>query len=83
MERFNNYLSFSQNLPTATPTPAFLEFISGTTPLSTKLREKWLYELAKTRIGLALANITNLLMISISFVMSTLHITIRESNKKH
>lgn len=49
MERFNNYLSFSQNLPTATPSPSFLEFISGTTPLSTKLREKWLYELAKSK----------------------------------
>ncbi|MGM9453774.1 transglycosylase SLT domain-containing protein [Legionella bozemanae] len=49
MERFNNYLSFSQNLPTTTPSPSFLEFISGTTPLSTKLREKWLYELAKSK----------------------------------
>lgn len=49
MERFNNYLSFSQNLPTTTPSAPFLEFISGTAPLSTKLREKWLYELAKNK----------------------------------
>ncbi|WP_182351760.1 transglycosylase SLT domain-containing protein [Legionella sp. PC1000] len=49
MERFNNYLSFSQKLPTTTPSAPFLEFISGTTPLSTKLREKWLYELAKSK----------------------------------
>ncbi|WP_454785423.1 transglycosylase SLT domain-containing protein [Legionella sp. WA2024007413] len=50
MQRFNTYLSFTQNLPTtATPSETFLDFISGTTPLSTKLREKWLYELAKNR----------------------------------
>ncbi|QMT59335.1 transglycosylase SLT domain-containing protein [Legionella sp. PC997] len=50
MQRFNTYLSFTQNLPsTATPSATFLDFISGTTPLSTKLREKWLYELAKNR----------------------------------
>ncbi|WP_058511900.1 transglycosylase SLT domain-containing protein [Legionella steelei] len=49
MERFNTYLSFSQNLPTTTPSTAFLDFIKGTTPLSTKLREKWLYELARNK----------------------------------
>ncbi|CAM3038021.1 soluble lytic murein transglycosylase [Legionella steigerwaltii] len=49
MERFNTYLSFSQNLPTATPSNSFLDFINGTTPLSTKLREKWLYELARNK----------------------------------
>lgn len=48
MERFNTYLAFSQNLPTA-PNETFLDFINGTTPLSTKLREKWLYELAKNK----------------------------------
>lgn len=48
MERFNTYLSFSQNIPT-TPHDTFLEFIKGTEPLSTKLREKWLYELAKNK----------------------------------
>lgn len=49
MERFNTYLYFSQNLPPATPNSTFLEFISGTSPLSTKLREKWLYELARKK----------------------------------
>lgn len=49
MDRFNTYLSFSQNLPTTTPSTTFLEFVNGATPLSTKLREKWLYELAKNK----------------------------------
>jgi soluble lytic murein transglycosylase len=48
MERFNTYISFSQHLP-ATPTPAFLEFVQGTTPLANKLRERWLYELARLK----------------------------------
>lgn len=48
MDRFNTYISLSQNIP-ATPPPAFLEFIKGTSPLSNKLREKWLYELARTK----------------------------------
>lgn len=49
MERFNTYLSFTQNLPTSTPSTSFLDFINGPMPLSTKLREKWLYELAKNK----------------------------------
>ncbi|WP_392537881.1 transglycosylase SLT domain-containing protein [Legionella sp. 227] len=53
MERFNTYLSFSQNLPTTTPSASFLDFIKGTAPLSTKLREKWLYELAKNKNWMA------------------------------
>ncbi|WP_040534847.1 transglycosylase SLT domain-containing protein [Legionella drancourtii] len=48
MERFNAYTSLSQHLP-ITPTPIFLDFIKGTTPLSNKLRERWLYELARTK----------------------------------
>lgn len=48
MERFNTYTSLSQHLP-ITPTPVFLDFIKGTTPLSNKLRERWLYELARTK----------------------------------
>lgn len=48
MERFNTYLSFSKNLPIST-TPVFIDFIQGTTPLSNKLRERWLYELARTK----------------------------------
>ncbi|MGL5742581.1 MAG: transglycosylase SLT domain-containing protein [Legionella sp.] len=49
MDRFNTYLSLSQNLPITTPDATFLDFIKGTEPLSTKLREKWLYELAKNK----------------------------------
>ncbi|VEB33787.1 soluble lytic murein transglycosylase [Legionella sainthelensi] len=48
MDRFNTYLYYSQNIP-ATPDTTFLEFISGDGALSTKLREKWLYELAKNK----------------------------------
>lgn len=48
MDRFNTYTVWNQNLP-PTPTQEFLEFIKGTTPLSNKLREKWLYELARTK----------------------------------
>ncbi|KTD13650.1 soluble lytic murein transglycosylase [Legionella gratiana] len=48
MDRFNTYLSFSQNIP-ATPNSTFLEFISGDGALSSKLRDKWLYELAKNK----------------------------------
>ncbi|MGC1183238.1 transglycosylase SLT domain-containing protein [Legionella sp.] len=48
MNRFNTYSLLSQNLPT-TPTPIFLDFITGTAPLSNKLREKWLYELARAK----------------------------------
>ncbi|MDR3503852.1 MAG: transglycosylase SLT domain-containing protein [Legionella sp.] len=48
MERFNTYIALSQKLP-ITPTPIFLEFVKGTTPLSNKLRERWLYELARTK----------------------------------
>ncbi|MDF1646167.1 MAG: transglycosylase SLT domain-containing protein [Legionellaceae bacterium] len=46
LNRFMDYLAWSKQLP-AKPTPAFLEFIEGDAPLSRKLREKWLYTLAK------------------------------------
>jgi soluble lytic murein transglycosylase len=46
--RFMHYLAWSKQLPT-TPSPAFLAFISGDEPLSEKLREKWLYSLAKDK----------------------------------
>ncbi len=46
MERFNTYWEWYQQLP-FTPTPEFIEFVKGTTPLSNKLRDKWLYELAR------------------------------------
>ncbi|MCH9757462.1 MAG: lytic transglycosylase domain-containing protein [Gammaproteobacteria bacterium] len=46
LNRFMDYLAWSKNLPT-TPSPAFLTFIDSNAPLSRKLREKWLYTLAK------------------------------------
>lgn len=48
MDRFNNYKTWSQHLP-ITPPPPFLEFVQETTPLSQKLRERWLYELARIK----------------------------------
>lgn len=47
MDRFNTYLAWYQQLP-FTASPEFLEFVKGSTPLSNKLRDKWLYELART-----------------------------------
>jgi soluble lytic murein transglycosylase len=49
MERFNTYLALAQNLPISTPSETFVNFINENAPLSTKLREKWLYELARQR----------------------------------
>lgn len=46
LHRFNNYWRWSQQLPTPV-TPDFLAFIHDNKPLSTKLREKWLYDLAQ------------------------------------
>lgn len=48
MERFNTFSQWYQQLP-FNPSPEFIEFIKGTTPLSNKLRDKWLYELARTK----------------------------------
>lgn len=48
MDRFNAYRQWYQQLP-FNPKPQFIEFIQGSTPLSNKLREKWLYELARTK----------------------------------
>ncbi|RUR20335.1 tetratricopeptide repeat protein [Legionella sp. km535] len=48
MDRFNTFMAWYQNLP-INPPPEFLEFVKGTTPLSNKLRDKWLYELARTK----------------------------------
>lgn len=48
MDRFDNYKNWYQNIP-ITPSTEFLAFIQETTPLSQKLREKWLYELARTK----------------------------------
>lgn len=48
LERFMAYLQWSQNLP-AQPGPDFLAFIDSDTPLAQKLREKWLYQLARQK----------------------------------
>ena len=48
LDRFNNYRNWYQNLPTS-PSLEFLEFIKAEAPLSKKLREKWLYELARNK----------------------------------
>ncbi|MBN9229393.1 MAG: lytic murein transglycosylase [Legionella sp. 40-6] len=46
LERFNTYLNFNQHLPVKA-TPEFIAFIEQDQPLSRKLRERWLYELAR------------------------------------
>lgn len=45
LKKFTKYNEWQQNLPRI-PNQDFLNFISGSTPLSQKLREKWLYQLA-------------------------------------
>lgn len=48
MERFNTFTAWYQQLP-ITPSPAFLAFVKESTPLANKLRDKWLYELARIK----------------------------------
>lgn len=48
VERFMSYSKWSQNLPT-NPDEQFLSFIAEDTPLAQKLREKWLYQLARQK----------------------------------
>lgn len=48
MDRFNTFMAWYQHIP-ITPSPEFLEFVKESTPLSNKLREKWLYELARIK----------------------------------
>jgi soluble lytic murein transglycosylase len=48
MERFNTFSSWYQQLPFV-PSSDFLEFVKGSTPLANKLRDKWLYELARLK----------------------------------
>ncbi len=45
MERFQAYQQWNQNITTP-PTPEFLAFIQEQSPLATKLREKWLFQIA-------------------------------------
>lgn len=46
LTKYLTYLFWVQHLPD-TPKPEFIEFIEPTTPLTQKLREKWLYLLAE------------------------------------
>lgn len=48
MEKFNAYVSWRDHLPEE-PSQDFLSFIDSETPLAKKLREKWLYQLAKEK----------------------------------
>jgi soluble lytic murein transglycosylase len=48
LERFNRYRAWYQQLPINPPAP-FLDFVQEKTPLAKKLREKWLYELARIK----------------------------------
>lgn len=48
MERFHSFMGWYQQLPLA-PDPAFLAFVKESTPLANKLRDKWLYELARLK----------------------------------
>lgn len=45
LDKFMQYSKWSLHLPTS-PDNDFISFINGTTPLSKKLREQWLYQLA-------------------------------------
>ena len=48
LERFAAFTTWSENLPTA-PDEEFITFIEGNAPLSNKLRERWLYQLAHNK----------------------------------
>lgn len=48
LARFMKYWQWSQNLP-QNPDADFLAFIDGDSPLSKRLREKWLYQLAQQK----------------------------------
>ncbi|WP_298626535.1 transglycosylase SLT domain-containing protein [uncultured Legionella sp.] len=48
MDRFNTFMGWYQQIP-INPSPEFLEFVKGSTYLSNKLRNKWLYELARIK----------------------------------
>jgi soluble lytic murein transglycosylase len=48
LERFNTYWDWYQQLPFQ-PNEHFIEFIKNNAPLSNKLRDKWLYELARKK----------------------------------
>lgn len=46
LHKYNTYLFWSEHLPD-TPHPEFMSFLEPVTPLTQKLREKWLFHLAR------------------------------------
>lgn len=48
MDRFNTFMAWYKQLPIK-PSPEFLAFVKENTPLANKLRDKWLYELARIK----------------------------------
>lgn len=48
MDRYTAFRSWYQNIPIV-PSAEFLAFVKESTPLANKLRDKWLYELARTK----------------------------------
>lgn len=48
LQKFLNYQKWSENLPDYAD-PSFIEFIANDSPLTKKLREKWLYKLAEKK----------------------------------
>ena len=48
LDKFMVYSQWNQQLPTS-PDPEFLAFIDNNSPLSKKLREKWLYQVARNK----------------------------------
>lgn len=48
LDRFMQYYQWYQQLPLS-PSPEFIAFVDNHSPLSNKLRDKWLYELARTK----------------------------------
>ena len=49
LHKFMNYLHYAAHLPLKDPEPAFINTIQEQTPLSNKLREKWLSHLARNQ----------------------------------
>lgn len=48
LSKFQTYTQWSEHLP-LTPDPDFIAFIEKPSPLTQKLREKWLYQLARNK----------------------------------
>lgn len=49
LERFKQFMYYKQHLPPDAQDATFIRFISKDAPLSNRLRNKWLYELAKNK----------------------------------